>query len=103
MSRHWSDVVFVRLRRLMGLRTELMVLTVAEVVALSYYGGLAQSGPDRWCGQSQRGSSPTSTPTCGSRCTGCAPVSRGPGFRRSRFIRDVLRDFAGTLRAVLVK
>jgi hypothetical protein len=44
MSR--SDAVFVRLRRLMGLRTELMVLTVAEVVALSYYGGLAAAGPD---------------------------------------------------------
>lgn len=38
MSRHWSDAIFVRLRRLLGLRTELMVLTVAEVVALSYYG-----------------------------------------------------------------
>jgi hypothetical protein len=35
MRKHWSDAVFVRLRRLMGLRTELMVLTVAEVVALS--------------------------------------------------------------------
>ena len=46
MRTHWSDAVFVRLRRLMGLRTELMVLTVAEVVALSYYGGLAASGPD---------------------------------------------------------
>src|SRR5215218_164927 len=46
MGTHWSDAVFVRLRRLMGLRTELMVLTVAEVVALSYYGGLANSGPD---------------------------------------------------------
>jgi hypothetical protein len=46
MRKHWSDAVFVRLRRLMGLRTELMVLTVAEVVALSYYGGLAADGPD---------------------------------------------------------
>ena len=46
MRKHWSDAVFVRLRRLMGLRTELMVLTVAEVVALSYYGGLADAGPD---------------------------------------------------------
>jgi hypothetical protein len=46
MLKHWSDSVFVRLRRLMGLRIELMVLTVAEVVALSYYGGLASSGPD---------------------------------------------------------
>jgi hypothetical protein len=46
MSSHWSDAIFVRLRRLLGLRTELMVLTVAEVVALSYYGGLAAAGPD---------------------------------------------------------
>ena len=46
MNRHWSDAIFVRLRRLLGLRTELMVLTVAEVVALSYYGGLAAAGPD---------------------------------------------------------
>ncbi|MGE0217387.1 ferritin-like domain-containing protein [Mycolicibacterium sp.] len=43
---HWSDGVFVWLRRLMGLRTELMVLTVAEVVALSYYGALAERTPD---------------------------------------------------------
>ncbi|GGK79504.1 hypothetical protein Sme01_21700 [Sphaerisporangium melleum] len=34
---HWSDAVFVRLRRLLGLRTELMVLMLAEVVALAYY------------------------------------------------------------------
>jgi hypothetical protein len=46
MRRHWSDAVFVRLRRLLGLRTELMVLSVAEVVALSYYGGLAAKTPD---------------------------------------------------------
>jgi hypothetical protein len=46
MTRHWSDAVFVRLRRLLGLRTELMVLTVAEVVALSYYGGLSTTAPD---------------------------------------------------------
>lgn len=46
MSTHWTDAVFVRLRRLIGLRTELMVLMVAEVVALSYYGGLAANGPD---------------------------------------------------------
>lgn len=46
MSSHFSDAVFVRLRRLIGLRTELMVLTVAEVVALSYYGGLTAMAPD---------------------------------------------------------
>ncbi|MCT9934654.1 ferritin-like domain-containing protein [Planotetraspora sp. A-T 1434] len=34
---HWTDTAFVRLRRLLGLRAELMVLMLAEVVALSYY------------------------------------------------------------------
>ncbi|GAA4597011.1 hypothetical protein GCM10023194_70650 [Planotetraspora phitsanulokensis] len=34
---HWTNAVFVRLRRLLGLRTELMVLMLAEVVALAYY------------------------------------------------------------------
>jgi hypothetical protein len=43
---HWSDTVFVHLRRLMGLRLELMVLTIAEVVALRYYRALADGGRD---------------------------------------------------------
>ncbi|MGC7100563.1 ferritin-like domain-containing protein [Amycolatopsis lurida] len=34
---HWTDAVFVRLRRALGLRLELMVLMIAEVVALRYY------------------------------------------------------------------
>ncbi|GAA4560837.1 ferritin-like domain-containing protein [Planotetraspora kaengkrachanensis] len=34
---HWTDAVFVRMRRPLGLRTELMVLMLAEVVALAYY------------------------------------------------------------------
>ena len=42
----WTDAVFVRLRRLLGLRLELMVLTVAEVVALRYYRALADGGGD---------------------------------------------------------
>ncbi|WP_309113633.1 hypothetical protein [Saccharothrix sp.] len=33
----WSDAVFVRLRRALGPRLELMVLLIAEVVALGYY------------------------------------------------------------------
>ncbi|MEV7216256.1 ferritin-like domain-containing protein [Kitasatospora cineracea] len=37
---HWSDGIFVRVRRLLGLRTELMVLMVAELVAVEYYRGL---------------------------------------------------------------
>ncbi|MGV9712718.1 ferritin-like domain-containing protein [Gordonia sp. NPDC003424] len=43
---HWSDTVFVRLRRLLGLRLELMVLAIAEVVALRYYRALADGGND---------------------------------------------------------
>ncbi|MFJ7966331.1 ferritin-like domain-containing protein [Streptomyces sp. NPDC096324] len=37
LNGHWSDAAFVRLRRLMGLRMELLVLMIAEVVALRYY------------------------------------------------------------------
>ncbi|MET9367690.1 ferritin-like domain-containing protein [Streptomyces griseoflavus] len=46
LTRHWSDTVFVRLRRLMGLRTELLVLMVAEVVALRYYRALRDGTDD---------------------------------------------------------
>lgn len=45
---HWTDGVFVLIRRAHSLRTEILVLMVAEVVALSYYGALAEhvSAPD---------------------------------------------------------
>ncbi|PXX61061.1 hypothetical protein DFR70_109252 [Nocardia tenerifensis] len=43
---HWSDAVFVRLRRALGLRLELMVLMVAEVVALRYYRALRDGTDD---------------------------------------------------------
>lgn len=36
-SRHWSDQLFVVIRRARSLRTEVLVLLVAEVVALTYY------------------------------------------------------------------
>ena len=39
--RHWTDGAFVLIRRAHSLRTEILVLMVAEVVALSYYGALA--------------------------------------------------------------
>jgi hypothetical protein len=45
IARHWSDVVFVRLRRALGLRLELLVLMVAEVIALGYY-RLLRDGTD---------------------------------------------------------
>jgi hypothetical protein len=34
---HWTDTVFVAIRRALGLRLELMTLMLAEVVALRYY------------------------------------------------------------------
>ncbi|MET7487194.1 ferritin-like domain-containing protein [Streptomyces sp. NPDC005538] len=46
LSGHWSDTVFVRLRRLMGLRMELLVLMIAEVVALRYYRALRDGTRD---------------------------------------------------------
>ncbi|MGB3440929.1 MAG: ferritin-like domain-containing protein [Actinophytocola sp.] len=46
IASHWSDVVFVRLRRALGLRLELLVLMVAEVIALRYYRALRDGTPD---------------------------------------------------------
>ncbi|MFI6339140.1 ferritin-like domain-containing protein [Streptomyces sp. NPDC050535] len=46
LTGHWSDTAFVRLRRLMGLRMELLVLMIAEVVALRYYRALRDGTDD---------------------------------------------------------
>ena len=46
LDSHWSDAVFVRLRRACGLRLELMVLLIAEVVALGYYRALRDGADD---------------------------------------------------------
>jgi hypothetical protein len=43
---HWSDAVFVWLRRALGLRLELLVLLVAEVIALRYYRALRDGTAD---------------------------------------------------------
>ena len=43
---HWTDTVFVRSRRALGLRIELLVLMVAEVVALTYYRALRDRATD---------------------------------------------------------
>lgn len=37
LGRHWSDGAFVVLRHLAGLRTELLILLVAEMIAKCYY------------------------------------------------------------------
>ncbi|MCP2267582.1 ferritin-like domain-containing protein [Actinokineospora diospyrosa] len=44
---HWSDSVFAWLRRALGLKLELLVLMVAEVVALAYYRILRDGSADR--------------------------------------------------------
>jgi len=137
ISRHWSDAVFVRLRRLLGLRTELMVLTVAEVVALSYYGGLADRAPDpvvravaarivadehphvRFQRQRLRvGFADSAFPmrllalvlwwVVAVGATTVVAVDHGGlldaiGYRRTRFIRDVLADFRALAKAVLLR
>ncbi|WP_245614044.1 hypothetical protein [Actinokineospora inagensis] len=46
VASHWSDEVFVRLRRALGLHLELMVLMIAEVVALGYYRVLRDGAGD---------------------------------------------------------
>jgi hypothetical protein len=46
ITSHWSDALFVRLRRALGLRLELMVLMIAEVVALRYYRALRDGTAD---------------------------------------------------------
>jgi hypothetical protein len=135
MSRHWSDAVFVRLRRLLGLRTELMVLTVAEVVALSYYGCLSASGPDPVTravaarivddehahvrfqrDRLHAGFADSPAPlrilalglwwvvAVGATVVVAIDHRRlldAIGYRRTRFVRDVLADFAGLAAAVM--
>lgn len=46
IASHWSDRVFVALRRALGLRLELLVLMIAEAVALRYYRALRDGGED---------------------------------------------------------
>ena len=40
LQRHWSHSWFARLRRLSGLRTELLVLMMAEIIGLRYFRAL---------------------------------------------------------------
>jgi hypothetical protein len=46
LTSHWSDGAFVALRHLGGLRREICVLLMAELIALSYYRVLAQAYED---------------------------------------------------------
>lgn len=43
---HWSDFAFTRLRRMLGLRTEIALFLIAEAVAVEYFEALAECAPD---------------------------------------------------------
>lgn len=46
LTSHWSDSAFTHLRRALGLRTEIALFLVAEVVALHYFAALRDGCPD---------------------------------------------------------
>lgn len=46
LKSHWTDAAFTRLRRLLGLRTEIGLFLIAESVALEYFRALADRAPD---------------------------------------------------------
>ena len=46
LQAHWSDAAFTRLRRAMGLRTELALFLIAEATAMEYFEALAEGAPD---------------------------------------------------------
>ncbi len=46
MRWHWSDLAFIFIRRLMGLRLELMILLIAEMIAKRYYRALDEGTQD---------------------------------------------------------
>jgi hypothetical protein len=46
LESHWTDAAFTRLRRLLGLRTELGLFLIAESVAMEYFRALAARAPD---------------------------------------------------------
>ncbi|MEM7340402.1 MAG: ferritin-like domain-containing protein [Actinomycetota bacterium] len=45
LTAHWTDHVFVLIRRIKSLRTEVLTLLVAEVIALRYYSALRDGLP----------------------------------------------------------
>lgn len=46
LDKHWSDTAFVALRHTIGLRTELMILLIAEMIAKRYYRALYEGTRD---------------------------------------------------------
>jgi hypothetical protein len=46
LDEHWSAAAFTRLRRALGLRTEIALFLIAETVAVGYFDALANHAPD---------------------------------------------------------
>lgn len=44
---HWSDVVFIALRRMLGLKTEIFILLIAEIVGKCFYLQCARAVPNQ--------------------------------------------------------
>ena len=40
---HWSDIAFIGLRRMLGLKTELLILLIAEIIGKCFYAACANS------------------------------------------------------------
>ena len=47
LSWHWSDAAFIVLRRMLGLKTELFILLIAEIVGKCFYSQVARHIGDR--------------------------------------------------------
>jgi hypothetical protein len=46
ITQHWSDIAFILIRRMAGLRLELMILLIAEMIAKRYYRTLYEGSHD---------------------------------------------------------
>jgi hypothetical protein len=48
LEKQWTERLFVRARRMVGIRFKLLVLLAAEVIGIAFYGALATKVPGSW-------------------------------------------------------
>ncbi|MFT3840963.1 MAG: ferritin-like domain-containing protein [Myxococcaceae bacterium] len=48
LEKQWTERLFVRARRMVGIRFKLLVLLAAEVIGIAFYGALARKVPGTW-------------------------------------------------------